>query len=157
MKILALTRGFSTIIDDEDFDRLGTRKWHAIGKPPHVYAARSIRDENGRKVMIYLHREVAEAEKGQYVDHRDHETLNNVRSNVRICTQSQNLANITRVTGSVPYKGVVEHRPGTFVAAIRMDNVRRYLGSFRTPEAAAHAYDAARKASGEFAGLNFPS
>ncbi len=54
------------------------------------------------------------------------------------------------------FKGVCASGSG-WVASIRCDNIKYYLGSFRTEEEAARAYDAkARELHRVFALLNFP-
>lgn len=95
---------------------------------------------------------------GQRVDHRDLNGLNNVRSNLRLCTSSQNLANgPRRVDNTSGYRGVGwdrQHR--RWVAKIQVRGRTMNLGLFRSPEQAALAYDAAaREHFGEFARPNF--
>lgn len=89
------------------------------------------------------------------VDHRDHNGLNNKRSNLRVATNGQNQAN--RRT-SAQYRGIFKDRSGKWVARIRQPvGKREYLGYFSDPEEAARAYDrAAVRIHGEFALLNFP-
>lgn len=71
------------MIDNEDFDYLSQFKWHSYAKD---YVARS---ENGK--TISLHRELMKAKKGLVVDHIDGNTLNNQKSNLRLCTHAENI------------------------------------------------------------------
>ena len=63
---------------------------------------------------------------------------------------------IGRKTSS-QYKGVtLEKKSGKWIAQIRIDGKRKYLGIFTSEEEAAMAYDLkAEEAHGEFAVLNF--
>ena len=66
------------------------------------------------------------------------------------------MRNQRRVAGKVPFKGVwIDRKNLRFRASITVDGVSRKLGSFRTAEDAALAYDdAATKIFGEFACTN---
>jgi hypothetical protein len=97
---------------------------------------------------------------GDYLDHEDHNGLNNRRSNLRVATPSQNNRNRKKIVRpcSSPYKGVHLHKAtGKFRARIAVDGKNISLGLFESQDDAARAYDeAARKHHGEFAALNFP-
>ena len=100
------------------------------------------------------------------VDHRDGNTLDNRRENLRVATAAQNVRNARKKRSATTsrYKGVffTRGRKGRSLskpwqAQIRRGGKNRYLGCFETAEAAALAYDtAARETFGEFACLNFP-
>jgi hypothetical protein len=87
-------------------------------------------------------------------DHVNGDTLDNRRSNLRVCTQSENAKNIHTVYGMIDYKGV--YKDGrTYRAMIRVNGKRISLGNFQSPELAATAYNlAAVKHFGRFAQLN---
>ena len=93
---------------------------------------------------------------GKQVDHIDGNGLNNQKSNVRICTRSQNAFNRKLVSSNSGRKGVTWHKTvGMWEAQIRKDGKNIYLGCFQDKENAATAYDiAAEKMFGEFALLN---
>ena len=105
-----------------------------------------------------MHREIMHAPKGMVVDHIDGNSLNNRRSNLRLCTVSQNHQNRRRTYGSSKYKGAWwDKRRNKWVAAITFKGKYIYLGFFDNEIDAGKAYD--RKAAelfGEFAYLNFP-
>jgi hypothetical protein len=92
------------------------------------------------------------------VDHIDGNRLNNRRSNLRLCTQKENVRN----RGKLPSRrtrfiGVMPRASGSFQAYISQDGKRRCLGTFDCEFVAAHVRDlAAVRAHGEFARLNFP-
>jgi len=102
MKIIKLTKEKFTLLDDEDFDEINKFKWQATKTG---YATR-----NTKGKTIRIHRLVMNAPKGMMVDHIDHNTLNNQKSNLRICTHTQNQQNQKNRQhgrGSSKYKGVV--------------------------------------------------
>ncbi|WP_318761860.1 HNH endonuclease [Aminobacter niigataensis] len=84
------------------------------------------------------------------VDHRDRVRTNNAWSNLRTATPSQNGANKAS-SSSAGLKGV-QSTKSAFVARIKHNGVRKYLGSFQTAEQAHLAYcRAANDLHGEFA------
>lgn len=94
------------------------------------------------------------------VDHIDRNTLNNRRSNLRRVTAQENCWNRGKSRRNRSgFKGVCFRRDrGTWLASIRVSGILNKLGTFKTAEQAAFAYDmAARKYFGEFAYLNFPT
>jgi hypothetical protein len=159
MKHIPLTKGYVTLVDDDDFDELSKHKWCVcVVKPGRPYAYR--RCPITRK-NIAMHRQILKAPDGFDVDHKNRNTLDNQRSNIRIATRAQNRANTgPNQNSKTGYKGVRYVRAATkrpFIAFIRNGNYR-HIGSFADPAEAARAYDAeARKLWGEFAFQNFPN
>lgn len=97
----------------------------------------------------------------QMVDHRDGNRLNNTRANLRIATPLENSRNrpVFR-NNKAGFKGVFPTRgtKANWSAVIYVNKKQIYLGSFKTKEDAARAYDSkAVEAFGEFARLNFPA
>lgn len=143
------------IVDDDDYERFLGHKWFLL---PIGYAVRAIKSgkRDGRK--IYMHREVMGFPEKQ-VDHRNGNKLDNRKSNLRVCTGSQNLANQgLTARNKTGFKGVCWHKPSKkWMSCIQVKRKTIYLGLFLTKVDAARAYDeAAREYFGEFAWLNFP-
>lgn len=113
------------------------------------------RDASG--AMSYLHRDLLQAPAGRLVDHRNGDTLDNRRSNLRLCTHAQNIRNQRHRTDGVSrYRGVLKSR-GRWVARIKVDYRQIHLGTYEHEHDAALVYDvAARKHFGDFARPNFP-
>ncbi len=157
---VSLTRGLTTVVDAQDLALATEHLWRAQngGGGKAIYAARTgtARDDDANRSTLFLHRVICSAERWQIVDHADGDTLNNRRSNLRICGAMQNAHNRrpNRIA-TCDYKGVFLSK-GRIHAQIRFDGVQRHLGTFNTAEAAARAYDAAASEYfGEFAYLNF--
>ncbi len=105
-----------------------------------------------------MHRQILGASKGENVDHIDGNGLNNQRSNLRFCTQSQNCCNQRKrtLTSSSKYKGVAKAKRKWHVC-LGKDGITYNLGCFASQETAAREYDKlAKLVHGEFALLNFP-
>jgi hypothetical protein len=161
VKTIELTQGQVALVDDEDYGRIARHSWHAvwIASSKTFYAIRRERDARGKKVALYMHREVMRAAKGELVDHRDHNGIDNRRSNLRVCSHKNNIRNMRKIKDSSHtslYKGVGWHaQRGKWRAYIVVDAKQRSLGLFADERRAAAAYNrAAREAFGEFAYLN---
>jgi hypothetical protein len=156
MKTIELTREQVALVDDEDWPELSKHKWYA-NWIPHRRVFVAVRDVNGTHVQ--MHRAIMAAQDHEQVDHRDNNTLNNQRYNLRTCTNSQNCCNKPQRAGtSSQYKGVHWHKQtGKWQASITINGARQYLGLFTDETDAARAYDVISPvAFGAFAHLNFP-
>lgn len=153
MKQIFLNRDMVTLVSDEDYEYLFQFSWtvHECGRGK-IYAARMVYNrEKKRCDRVLMHREITKAPKNRVADHRDGDGLNNQRFNLRVCTQGENIWN-KGCHSSSGFKGV--SLDGRSYRA-RIEN--QHIGSFKTPEAAARAYDEeASKRYGDFARVNFP-
>jgi hypothetical protein len=149
MKTIQLTKGFSTVVDDEDYERLSQHKWHVIPDPKNGnhYAAR------GHDTVL-MHADIMGC---AGVDHRDGDGLNNRRCNLRVATKSQNQANRRKlVKASSRFKGVTWNAKNKNWRARIGPKSAIDLGSYQFETEAALAYDRAALARwGEFARPNF--
>ncbi len=153
MKQIKLTQGQVTLVDDEDYKRLISRKWHATKLSYDGFAA-VCTQQNKTTIM---HRVITNAPKGKDVDHINHNTLDNRKTNLRVCTRSQNLRNRLKVRGISRYKGVTffPKRNKKWCARIRYNSKMNHLGYYTTEKEAAIAYNkAAIEVFGDFANLN---
>lgn len=132
-------------------------------QPPNGggYASSTLTNSDGKKTWL-IHRLVA----AHFVPNPDHKPMvdhiNGIRSdnraeNLRWCTATENHYN-RRVDGkgTSRYKGVYRHtQTGAWIARIRENKTYEHLGSFKTEEEAARAYNQkAVQLAGEFANLN---
>lgn len=153
-KLIPLTQDKFAIVDAQDYEWLCKYKWYALKDKATYYAARS-----ANRKTLRMHREIMRAPKHLLVDHRDHNGLDNRRSNLRLCTPAENIRNQGSARGSTSkYKGVTWCKArNIFQARITFNGRRIHLGSFKNEIDAAKAYDKkAKELFGEFAYLNFP-
>lgn len=138
------------LIDPEDIAIWEAYPWCFSGRY-YIY--------NDGIITRSLHREIMKATDAQVVDHRNGDTTDNRRHNLRIGTQSDNMGN--RVKGmcahlTSKYKGVsYDAKRRHFKAYITRYGVREYLGKSTCEHEAAKLYNvAAVRLFGEFALLN---
>lgn len=155
MKEIKLTRGYIALVDNDDFKYLNQWRWHTAKIGNIFYARRSVYIPNNRKVIkIHMHREIMLPPYDKFIDHIDHNGLNNQRANLRICTLTQNMIN-RDTPNKTGFRGLSCNSKG-YSASIRVNRIRIYLGTYKTKEEAARVYDkAAIKYFGEFAQLNY--
>ena len=160
MKTIGLTHGKVAFVDDEDYPELAGHHWFALRRhsdPRHeIWVA--VRNENYG--MVSMHREILGLKRkdGKEVLHINGDRLDNRRQNLvipghRIISRSRRYGR-----GKSQYKGVKKDRRTVgWTAQITIDGKQKYLGRFASEADAALAFDvAARKQSGQLAGLNFP-
>lgn len=156
MKLIRLTKGLVTVVDDEDFDLANQFEWYA-SLSKGAYYARCDKVIANKRARIYLHRILTAALPGETVDHRDRLTLNNQRRNLRTGTQIENMGNCGMQRHNTSgFKGVTyDKNRRKWIALIKKAFGTRRLGRFNSARDAAIAYDqAAVKKYGEFALTN---
>lgn len=156
------------IVDPGDVEFLGQFVWCLHPKRNGTrYAQRSIwRVSQGKGASRLMHVDIYERHNGPVpegftVDHQNRDGLDNRTENLRLATTAQQGYNKSVPANSKHgYKGVHWFEFGKrFKSFIRFTSedgrIRFYLGSYRTPDEAATAYNyAAERLHGEFACLN---
>lgn len=148
-----------TMVDDDMFGELNRYKWHVRQSTSVLYVRRNSLDADGRHVWVNMHHQVLRSPDGTETDHRDGNGLNNQKSNLRVCTGSQNQCNQrTPKNNKSGYKGVSWNgNARKWQASIGINGKTLHMGYFFCLIKAARTYDsAAREHFGEFARLNFP-
>lgn len=167
MKEIILTQGKKAIVDDEDFEFLNQYDWCVAMAREKRWGYKAVKgftySKNGKKQtqMIQMHRIIMLSPPDIFdVDHIDGNSLNNQKSNLRICTHAENMMNIRRrVSSSSRFRGV------TFNKQDKRWRARFFLGGkslldkkFNKEEEAALIYNEfCKKYHGEFARLNIIS
>lgn len=133
------------LIDLNDIPKCANYKWHIQN---NGYVSATV---EGKRQL--LHRFILDAPQHTIVDHINHNTLDNRRTNLRFVTCSQN--NMNRKLQSYNSSGVsgvsIDKRDGKYDAYITCDGKRRYLGHFPTLDEASMARrDAEIKEFGEY-------
>lgn len=91
MKVIPLTRGKYTIVDDEDYERLMQHSWAWVpstnSKSGMGYAVRKGSKRRGEPRTVQMHREILHAAEGSIIDHLNRNGLDNRKSKVCECTE----------------------------------------------------------------------
>lgn len=153
-KIIPLTRNQNALVDATDYDWLNQWNWRAKWSKEikGFYAARGAE-------TIYMQYQILGCKKGEQGDHRNHDTLDNRRENLRKSSPWQNRGNSRlNANSTTGFKGVSWSKSGNgFLVQLNVNRKHYRIGLFPTAKDAAMAYDkAAKKLLGEFAHLNFP-
>lgn len=153
VKRIPLTRSLFALVDDEDFDWLSRFRWSAVeGRCGAFYASRSVyvpRREGGpRQYGRDMQRDVMEravgaAPPGHKADHRNGDTLDNRRQNLRWA--SNTASNINRRlfrNNTTGYRGVTfDKQKQRYKARLKIGGEVKVGKPRRTAEEAAHDYN----------------
>ena len=137
-KLIPLTKGQFAIVDDEDYNDLNQWKWHAnwnVHTQSYTAKRRRHRSEAEPSVHILMHRQILNAPEGYDVDHGNHNTLDNRRSNIHIATRSENCHNRKNIKGCVWHK-----RKKKWMAATKIGGKSIFLGYYDNMADAQKAY-----------------
>lgn len=145
-KLIPLSNGKFTKVDNEDFEKLKDINWY-FSKTGYA---------DNRK-LGKLHRYVMKVSDNMFIDHINGDKLDNRRSNLRICSVQENNCNVdSRKGSSSHFKGVSFNKLSSkFEAYITHKGFREHLGLYDNEQEAALAYNKrAIELHGEFARLN---
>jgi hypothetical protein len=163
VRTIPLTQGKITLVDDTDYEYLTQFSWYAMKGSDRKYKRGFYAVSYIDGKLTFLHRLILNPPENMQGDHKNMNTLDNRRCNLRICTDSQNKANCNKYISdnfTSQYKGVSydknRDRPSKWSARICLNSISMRIGYFRTELEAALAYDQRAKILfGEFARTNF--
>ena len=162
-KTVKLTQNKEAIVDAEDYEIISKFKWSAHKENNGYYAVTSIKQENGKYKQFRMHRMILNmTDRHIFIDHKNNNSLDNRKENLRIASYQDNARNIGRTlsNNTSGYRGVSfskRHKSKSWMSRIKINGKLKHLGYFATAEDAAMAFDkAAKQLFGEFCGkLNF--
>ena len=147
MPVIQLTRGYKTIVDKDDFEYLSQYKWTAQPKHGNVYAFRMSKRTKPyeKRHTIFMHREILKARENFLVDHINHNTLDNRKSNLRECSHSENMRNrvlqINNKYGTPGLTYIKKNKIHPWRVTIRNgEKWPKYIGSYISKDEATIAY-----------------
>lgn len=138
IEVFCKDKRMETVISKEDFEKVDSHngKWYAwYSKDNDSYYVCGWKQDKGDKVKtFYLHRFLLNAEKGKLVDHKNHNTLDNTRGNIKVVTASENQSNRKKFGGVA-----IDRYTGKYRARFKHLKVLYDLGRFDTYEEAKEA------------------
>lgn len=147
-------------IDVADLKLIASYSWRVYvdNKKGYMRVETSV-TENNKTTHFMLARFLMNFPKGKFSDHKDCDSLNNRRSNLRLATQKENSRNAPKTIRKThsKFRGVSWHkRKNKWIATCAINTKNKFLGYFSTEIDAAKAYDkTAKELHGEFAKTNF--
>lgn len=141
------------MVDDIDYEWAKDINWTENDRGYLQYKA------NGKSLFLHIIilQKMGYDMKDKKGDHKDRNSYNNLRFNLRSCIPQQNACNTKiHLDNNSGYKGVNFHKKtNKFRAYITFKGITMHLGLFNTAEEAAFVYNkAAIRYHGEFAVLN---
>lgn len=138
-------------VDKEDYERLSEYRWTLFKSETWKYAIRSEKNKT-----IFMHRDImGVADPKKYVDHRDHDGLNNRKYNLRVSDNRFNQYNTSKKkTSNQKYKNIRELGDDRWQIRMRTPSGKRIHKNVKGEELAVKTYnELAIKYHGEFAYL----
>jgi hypothetical protein len=139
MREIQMSQGLIALVDDEDYERINHSKWWPRKDGNAIYARSMYRTGTVRK-FHKMHNLILHCPKGMQTDHIDGNGLNNQKANLRIVNHRENQQN-QHVSKTSKYPGVCyDKRTKKFISGIKINGVRKNLGSFTNEFAAFQTY-----------------
>lgn len=111
--VIELTKGRVAIIDLADLEKVKALRWCAAGKNERPYAMSQIKGER-----VYLHRYLLGITGELFVDHVNHNTLDNRRANLKPVNAQMNAFNARMSRDNGRGRGVVISSSGKFFGIV---------------------------------------
>lgn len=142
-KEVQLTQGKVALVDDEDYKWLKHHKWQFSST--NGYAVGQLRYDNGTySEKVLMHRQIMNTPKKLHTDHINGDKLDNRKTNLRVCTPSENYVNrgVCKKRNKSGYKGVYwSERDKRYQVTMRKNSKTHYIGMFEEIDEAITMYD----------------
>ena len=152
---ISLTKGYTAIIDDEDYELISNLKWRVSvqkRKNYHTYLTCIANTPRPNRKTVKLHRVIMAKYfdiKGKIIEHKNGNPLDCRKTNMRIATRQGNSANMQKKkpNSSSKYKGVhrADSKSKPWRAVIKFNGKQKHLGNFKTEEEAFKVYSEEHK------------
>lgn len=147
MREIPLSQGKTAIVDDEDFERVNQFKWYAAKQRNNSFYA--MRRNPATDRLLPMPRFILGVTDPKCeIDHINHDTLDNRRENLRVCTPRQNQQNLRNKKSKLPTGVFKVTGCKSYFAHINIGGKLRHLGSFKTEAEAEEAYKSASRSLG---------
>jgi acid phosphatase class B len=117
---------------------------HVWSTPPDGYVKEYWQKKiDGKRIakVVYMHRLIMNAQKGEIVDHINGDTRDNRRSNLRIVNKSHNALNSPKIRNKTGYRCVGwSNKMQKYTSRIHVNKKSIHIGYFDKAEDAAAAY-----------------
>jgi len=129
-------KGHAVLVDDEDVPRISEMSWWIT---PQGYAVAKLPSGNRRRRTIGMHRLILNDPPSAAIDHINRNKLDNRKSNLRECTDSENCRNQGKRRGcSSRHRGVSwNKRKSAWQVVIREGGKLKWKGWFDSEDEAA--------------------
>ena len=136
INILSKKEIYSSYIDLEDYEKCSNKKWRISKKRNKYYV---ISGSKKKGTLIYLHQFlIGKPPKGYSVDHKDGNSLNNRKNNLRFLTIGDNSRFVkARIDNKIGIRGVsFNNRNKKYIVDFYFCNIRFYFKNWNTLEEA---------------------
>lgn len=150
---IQLLKGLVALIDPEDIDLVSGHRWFANKNKKGALYVRANTREHGKIKIVLMHRLIMSPGSGLVIDHIDGNGLNNQRSNLRVCTHSENMRNSKgRSHSQTGVRNVrLNKKSGKYEVCVRVESIRHRKSGFASLEdASQYAISLRAKLHGEF-------
>ena len=133
------------LFDIEDYEKIKDYHWF-VSHYGYAYCSKNNKSYKAHRIIM-------DCPDGLEVDHINHDTLDNRKSNLRICSHGNNMKNMPKRNSQSGITGVTHNKKyGYWIARIGLNKTTKHLGCFKNKEDAISARKQAEiEYFGEFA------
>lgn len=159
MYIKSKNQILQVLIDKEDVDKVKRYTWHAsYQKDIANYYIETNKKISGGKFMLFLHRYLMDAKDSLTIDHINHNTLDNRKLNLRVCSQKENNLNQAelRRNNKTGYRNISWQKScEKYIVTLMIDGKNKTIGRTSSLDDAVKMRDKAKRQYGVKSVYNF--